>query len=406
MADSEQEYAMPAHPGYDPVICDLCGSLAASSLLHLTTGRAMRSDRQLVAADLSKLHCTACGLVRSGAHLADQQLQSYYVHDYELSTRTVEHQFYTPQGAVPRSAVLCDWLVSAMGSQRWRQARHCLEIGAGSGDLLHALALRFPNTAFEGVELSAAAAALAQRRGYDVRQGDLEAALLSFYDIIYTVAVLEHVTSPTRFLQAIQQRLRPGGWLFLCQPTQDTPSYDLFFSDHIYHFGSEHLRQYARKTGFREQGMVVGHELMPNFSLHLWQKADPAPDWAWLGAPGYTTCCATAAQVLADMARLDMTLSMLGAQGRPVAVFGLNEVYWLTKAYSSLGDFPIACGLDDRPSNPEYAHFPFPVVVPEECQHFGVRDVLLTMNRLYYHQASERLAGLGLHAYPVLDSST
>ena len=87
---------------------------------------------------------------------------------------------------------------------------------------------------------------------------------------------------------------------------------------------------------------------------------------------------------------------------RRVAVFGLNEVYWLFRAYSTLGQFEVVCGLDDRPDNPEYRRLEFPVVVPEDCVGLGVQDVLLTMNKIYYDQAGERIRGLGLTPHPVL----
>lgn len=393
---------MSVIPGFDPSICDLCGARDYSRLLHLHTDRAMRSDRQIVAARLSKLACTSCGLVRSGERLDGQALEDYYTHEYTLSTQPVEYYFYTPHGAVSRSAMLCDWLVSAMGTQRWQGARRGLEVGAGWGALLEEFARRFPNAAFEGLELNQAAAALAGERGLTMHQGALEALETGQYDLVYSVAALEHVPSPTFFLVELHKRLRAGGWLFLCQPTQDIPSYDLFFIDHIHHFGSEHLRQYARKTGFREQGLVVGHEWMPNFSLHLWQKVAPEPEFTWAGRPGYTTCETTANEVMGDMRRLDTLLAKLSLEGKRVAVFGLNEVYWLARAYSTLGEFPLVCGLDDTPGKPEYAQLEFPVVAPEDCLSFGVQAVILAMNKVYYPQARQRLEPLGLTVYPVL----
>lgn len=86
------------------------------------------------------------------------------------------------------------------------------------------------------------------------------------YDGVLSVAVLEHVASPTSFLTAIHKSLAPNGLLFLAQPTQDVSSYDVLFYDHIHHFGTDHLRAYAHKCGFRELGFVVGHEWMPNFT--------------------------------------------------------------------------------------------------------------------------------------------
>src|SRR5258708_3097043 len=299
--------------------------------------------------------------------------------------------------------MLCDWLVNAMGAHRWQKAARCLEIGAGSGALLQEFVGRFAGSTCEGIELNKSAGESGQQRGLTVRQCTLENFDGGPYDIIYTVAVLEHVPSPSDFLKEIRKRLRPGGWLYLCQPTQDVPSYDVFFADHISHFGSDHLHQYSRKCGFRDQGLCVGHEWMPNFSLHLWQAIEPSQDeFIWNGPPGYTTCSETAQSVLNDMTRLNRQLEQWGAQGRKVAVFGLNEVYWLARSYSVLGEFPIQFGLDDSPDKPEYSQFGFQIIKPEEALSFGIQDVILTMNKVYYEQAKRRLETLGFSVYPLL----
>jgi hypothetical protein len=298
--------------------------------------------------------------------------------------------------------MICDWITETMGKLRWRMVRHCLEIGAGAGYLMQEFIRRFPEIVFEGIELNEAAVVSARRQDLVIHQGILEDLDSQPYDIIYAIAVIEHVSSPTNFLKSIRQRLKVGGWLLLCQPTQDVASYDIFFRDHLYHFGTAHLRQYARKCGFREVECAIGHEWMPNFSLHLWQADEEVNDFDWVGPQEYTTCLPAAWQITTDMSDLDQTLTRLITDQRRVAVFGLNEVYWLARAYSSLNDFPLVCGLDDQPGKPEFVRLEFPVLVPEDCLSLGIQDVILTMNKVYYDQAYQRLKRLGLTGYPVL----
>jgi SAM-dependent methyltransferase len=366
----------------------------------LRTGRAMRSDRVVVPTDLCKYQCSRCGLVRGEPAWSDN-LHALYTGDYAVAPP--DYVFHTADGPVTRSALFCRWIVEAMGAFRWRNVGKCLEIGAGAGALLAEFQERFPDTRFEGIELSAPAVAAARELGRNVRQRDLDDVTGTDYDAIYAVAVLEHVPSPTQFLTAIRRRLRPGGWLFLTQPTQDVPSYDAFFVDHLHHFGSEHLRGYARKCGFREVGCVVGHEWMPNFSLHLWQAAGSPAAYAWYGPPEPTACADAVRRVCGDLARLDDTLDRLTAERRRVAVFGLNEVYGLARAYSQLGSYPVVCGLDDRPEQPAYRQLDFPVVVPEACTTFGVQDVVLAVNQVYYPHAMPRLERLGVIVHPILN---
>lgn len=396
---------------FDPAVCDLCGSPSSRSIVHSRTGRALRSDRVLLPQRLHKIECTSCGLVRSGDAMAPAALGEVYVDEYSLSTEWEDHVFYTPSGPLRRSVAFAEWLERAVGRYRWEQARRVLEIGAGAGALLAELAGRFPGSSFEGVEVNRAAAEMARRTGLPVA-GDLDEVQGPF-DLVYAVAVIEHVPSPARFLAEVRELLAPGGLLYLCQPTQDVASSDLFFVDHLHHFASEHLRAYAVRAGFKEVALVVGHEVMPNFSLHVWRAVDAAPACGesgtapggsglnWVGRPVITTCGRSGQQFEADMARLDATLADLRDQGRPLAAFGVNEAFWLTCAYSSLGEAPIMCGLDDRPGQQHHARLTFPVVPPDACAAFGVRDVLLTMNALYYPLAIRRVEALGLRPIPV-----
>lgn len=383
---------------FDGSTCDLCGSTDYSVLLDLPTGRAMRSDRHVIKHDLRKVACKRCGLVRSGSSF--DSLEEMYRQDYTLSVQTGEHYFYTDRGPLSRSALLCDWLADSAGSRWWRASR-CLEVGAGCGMLLEQLSSRFDDKSFAGIELSKTAAAVAQSRGLPVKEGGLDELCGLQYDLIYAVAVIEHVPSPAEFLRALRNLLVPGGVLLLCQPTQDVPSYDLFFADHLHHFGTEHLSGYAQKCGFCELELCVGHEWMPNFSLHVWQVVGEPETLRWEGRPGYTTCSTTAHEVLASVSRLNDKLEEVARTGQPVAVFGLNEVYCLFRAYSRLGELPIVCGMDDAPEKEEYKQLGFPVVRPEDSIRFRINDVLLTMNKIYYPEASRRLERLGLVPYRI-----
>ena len=387
---------------YIPEVCDLCRSKKYSVLLDLKTRRAMRSDRRVVNSNLQKYACDNCGLVRSGQGFGNQSLEDYYSDEYRLSEQTDEYFFHTLEGPISRSSLFCDWMISSSAVPAWQKARRCLEVGAGSGLLLKELARRFPKAACEGLELNRDAVDRARQKGIVVHQGEPADLASEQYDIVYSIAVLEHVPSPTKFLKDLRRLLKPGGHLFLCQPTQDLPSYDLFFIDHLHHFGTEHLRRYARKTGFQEQGVWVGHRWMPNFSLHLWQAVELHAEFVWEGPPADTKCVPVSRSIVSDMEHLNALMASLTKRQRRVALFGLNEVYSLAYAYSELADFPVVCGLDDDPNKPEYAALNFPVLKPEDCLALRVQDVVLTMNKVYYEYARKRLEKLGLETHPVL----
>lgn len=386
---------------YTPDTCDLCGSRDFQTIVGVSKPRAMLSDRRVVEKTLTKVECANCGLVRSGANMDPEELREYYQNEYGVSNDP-DHVFYTKDGPTSRSTVICDWLLSAMGAWRWKGTKRCIEIGAGSGLLLQEFKNRFPNIEFFGLEPSTRAVEAAQQAGRNVRVG-IDMGDTTQFDIAYSIATIEHVSSPTTFLKDIREYLKAEGLLYLVQPTQDVPSTDIFYLDHMHHFGSQHMRWYAEKCGFTEVGFVNGHELMPNFSLHLWRKeTDQTKSEHWYRSR--TMCGHSANKILSDMDRLDELLERLKAEGRRVAVFGLHEVFCLARSYSSLGTFQIVCGLDDDPEKPEYASFRFPVLRPEECLSLHIHDVILAMNPIYYPHARERIQQLGVRVHELLST--
>lgn len=381
---------------FDPSRCDLCGGLQTKVVATAPTGRVMRSDRTILSGRLCKIACTTCGLVRSGEQAFSSDLNLYYGDTYD--PEPADHVFYTAGGSTTRSRVFADWMVGIAGTALWSGARRIAEIGSGAGHLLGEMSRRFPDASFVGVEPGRRARAAAAASGYEVRERIEELPRASCHAIV-AIAVLEHVASPMTFLNAVRARLTPGGTLILAQPTQDVVSYDVLFADHLHHFGTSHVEHYARKCGFRQQTSVVGHPLMPNFSLHVWGTGEPLP-FTWRGGPAPTRCAKAAAQVLQDMARLDALLGELGRDGRRVAAFGVHEVFALARAYSTLGTFALTCALDDEPER--RADIGCPIVRPEAASGLGVTDALLTMNAVHYPTAMARLERLGIRSHPVL----
>lgn len=373
--------------------CDLCGT-TGGRLLQVSSPRALRSDRRIVAGPLQKIECETCGLVRSVEPSAIDP--AFYAHDYQLDRG--DHEFLTAQGPVARSAVMADWIARLAASARLElSGRRILEVGAGRGYLLSEITSRWPDARCAGMELSVDAATHARARGLDVTAVPLDERTPDA-EIVISVAVLEHVPSPTLFLHAIRRVLKPGGHAMLIQPTQDVPSYDVLFVDHLHHFGMSHVRAFASKCGFDTICDEVGFAFMPNFSAHLLRAGDVSP---WDGGASRTCAAATMTRIVEDLARFAEEFRRLTAAGRRVAVFGLHEAFAVVRAYSDINTSDIAVGVADDVSNAEYRELPFPVITPDACAGAGVTDVFLTMNAVHYPFASSRLAALGLRAIPV-----
>jgi len=376
---------------YSPKSCGLCGSQALEVILDKATPLSMLSDNKTIPISLRKIECINCGLVRDGHEANAEKLNRYYRFDYTLNVNFDEYHFLTLEGAVPRSKLFFDWIWRHLGVREPEQIRKVLEVGCGAGHLLARVRSAMPEAYFFGTELSQAARKMAIDKGFHVILGGIEQVDESGFDLIYTVGVLEHVPHPGDFLSTLRKRLAPGGTLVLVQPSQDVISSDIYFSDHLHHFGTDHLSMYAQRIGFTEVVKEVGYTLMPNFSLHLWERSEPSSDHIrW----GNTQCRESIAFHEGMFEQVNRLVDEIQSNpARKLAVFGLNERYALLHAYSRLGDIEIVCGLSDVEPN---VQVDFPVVKPGRVKEFPVTDVLMCVNQIHKQYVSERLAPLGV----------
>jgi 2-polyprenyl-3-methyl-5-hydroxy-6-metoxy-1,4-benzoquinol methylase len=106
---------------------------------------------------------------------------------------------------------------AAFSARAGRRPR-LLDIGCGAGDFL--IAARDEGFAVHGLEISAAAAALARDAHHlDVQVGDYRAEQRQgYFDAVTLIGVLEHVLYPADLLQHSVRLLAPGGVLLIYTP--------------------------------------------------------------------------------------------------------------------------------------------------------------------------------------------
>lgn len=111
----------------------------------------------------------------------------------------------------------------------------------------------------EGVEPSAWAAAVAQRRQLNVQVGTLDSAGLAeaSFDVITLWDVIEHLADPAAELARARRLLRPGGWLIVHTMDIDAPFARLagrrwpwLMDMHLYYFSRQTLREMHARHGF------------------------------------------------------------------------------------------------------------------------------------------------------------
>ncbi len=108
------------------------------------------------------------------------------------------------------------------GLQRFfSDIEHYLEIGCGTGHVLHAVAAQFPQAEITGTEIFSAGLAFAQRRAPRAVLLQMDARTIPYrdhFDLVGAFDVLEHIEEDQSVLTEIHKTLHPGGGLVLTVP--------------------------------------------------------------------------------------------------------------------------------------------------------------------------------------------
>ncbi|MBD0693058.1 class I SAM-dependent methyltransferase [Streptomyces sp. CBMA123] len=159
--------------------------------------------------------CQDCGHVFQNPRLSSAGLEFYYRDFYDgLGEQRLGGMFGTRAAAYRGRARSVTAFAPAPGS--W------LDVGTGHGHFCETARGLFPDTAFDGLDLTEGVE-LAERRGR-LRRGfrgsfpALAPELAGQYDVVSMFHYLEHSTDPARELAAARQALRPNGLLLIEVP--------------------------------------------------------------------------------------------------------------------------------------------------------------------------------------------
>lgn len=148
-----------------------------------------------------------------------------------------------------------------------------LDVGCGNGEFLEIA--RDAGYAVDGIDVSASAKELCERRGISVRVGDVRApgqfAGADRYDLITFWDVVEHLPDPHSFLSSARSLLRPGGYVLIKTPRTSRASVRasaaiprlagavLQAPSHVQYFDDGGLEALLNRAGFAEvSGIPVG----------------------------------------------------------------------------------------------------------------------------------------------------
>ncbi len=221
--------------------CDLCGSSETRSVLTSAS-----LDGPLV-------RCAVCGLhyvsVRS-AQLAFSQESSSLTAE-RIRDANVHFSSLPREEERRLNELNARWRLDLI--REIRDGGRLLEVGCGRGEFLKVARDSFD--AF-GVEPNPELAADARREA-SIHEGLIEDTIWSDFDVAASFHVIEHVDSPSKFVQEIARRLRPGGLVALETPDIGSWPYRLmkarwrqFIPEHYYFFDRNTLHRLLSDNGF------------------------------------------------------------------------------------------------------------------------------------------------------------
>jgi SAM-dependent methyltransferase len=161
--------------------------------------------------------------------------ESYDPHYFEpLFTAEDQHFWF-----VARNRVICSLAKKALAG---KQDASIMEVGCGTGNVLHALEKEFPDAHLLGMDLFQEGLQFARRRVHcGLVQADLAfPPIAKTFDLLGMFDVIEHIQDDRIVLKHAYRQINPGGWLLLTVPAN--PKLWSYFD-----VASHHVRRYTLK---------------------------------------------------------------------------------------------------------------------------------------------------------------
>lgn len=259
---------------FETVNCDLCGS-SDYSLKFTARNTEFREPFNLV-------ECCDCGLVYLNPRPSKESIGRYYPEENYYAYQELDSQSwdnfrqkiknfilecqpgYGKNLRFLRRIVWSFFQKSLMLQVSYREGGKILDVGCGNGYFLKWMQKQ--GWQVYGVEISKAASQVAQRHGLEVYNGELPKAKYpsDYFDVVTMNQVLEHVYSPSEYVQEAKRILKPNGILIICVPNIQSFEerifqehwYALDVPRHLYFFDIAKLKGLLERNNFEIRNVL------------------------------------------------------------------------------------------------------------------------------------------------------
>lgn len=224
-----------------PVVgCPLCSSTESRLLLNELSGSVHTMPPYM--------HCNRCG----GVFIRQDIERHVTKHDDGRCVKRQDFLAYT-RYKTEINIYRKTWLHNVLRDSKWNsEERKALDIGCKDGSFLKLL--KDDGWAVIGIEPNASYAALASEiYGLEIKNDYFQTGSFpaASFELVTCFHVLEHISDPSPFLNAIRQVLRPHGLLYLKTPNLACIQKRQLNAGHVVLYSRDTLIQLLERNGLR-----------------------------------------------------------------------------------------------------------------------------------------------------------
>lgn len=340
--------------------------------------------------------CEQCGFIFNAGGPRGKTSE-FYCRSYQLRMHNdaALNINFSGNGAVPMAQAIADFLIAQTDGA---DSGNILEAGAGKGEFLARFLQAKPDWRSVAFEPSTAATRLAERlpRTTVINGGYQDVVIQEQFDVVASLAVIEHVEQPLEFMCWLRERMAPQGRMLLTFPDFARNPNDLFCVDHLSKLSEPQLRMMARCAGLSISAVRhVGIAMLVALEL-----AQPQPD--------VSSALSAAEEIIERNTKLAMQMiaavsaarAAAAASGEKFGVFGLGMAGLVAPTLLGFARSEIAAYIDENLTMQGLTIGESPVISLDEMTVRGITQVALSVSPIYRQQVTDKLRerGVTVHA--------